>query len=181
MGNCVSPQDREAQLRSQEIDKQIEEDSRKLKKECKILLLGSGESGKSTIVKQMKIIHQNGYTRDELLVFRIVVWKNLIDSAQAILLAMRKIGVDPVDPANRVSRNHPPSPSPSLCCRRLDSSNASGGRPHIARFRQAVLAQCFACLRERQKWEKGRHVAQPRRRRPASPRRSSRTPRTTRR
>lgn len=40
MGNCVSSQDREAQLRSQEIDKQIEEDSRKFKKECKILLLG---------------------------------------------------------------------------------------------------------------------------------------------
>ena len=40
MGNCVSSQDREAQLRSQEIDKQIEEDSRKFKKERKILLLG---------------------------------------------------------------------------------------------------------------------------------------------
>ena len=40
MGNCVSNQDREAQQRSQEIDRQIEEDSRKFKKECKILLLG---------------------------------------------------------------------------------------------------------------------------------------------
>ena len=40
MGNCVSAQDREALQRSQEIDKQIEEDSRKFKKECKILLLG---------------------------------------------------------------------------------------------------------------------------------------------
>ena len=38
MGNCVSTQDRDAQMRSQEIDRQIEEDSRKLKKECKILL-----------------------------------------------------------------------------------------------------------------------------------------------
>lgn len=41
MGNCVSSQDREAAQRSQEIDKQIEEDSRKFKKECKILLLGT--------------------------------------------------------------------------------------------------------------------------------------------
>lgn len=40
MGNCVSAQDREALQRSQEIDRQIEEDSRKFKKECKILLLG---------------------------------------------------------------------------------------------------------------------------------------------
>lgn len=44
MGNCVSSQDREAQQRSQEIDKQIEEDSRKFKKECKILLLGEYSS-----------------------------------------------------------------------------------------------------------------------------------------
>lgn len=34
---------------------------------------GSGESGKSTIVKQMKIIHQNGYTKEELLQFRLIV------------------------------------------------------------------------------------------------------------
>lgn len=72
------------------IDKQIEEDSRKFKKECKILLLGSGESGKSTIVKQMKIIHQNGYSKDELLLYRLTVIKNLVDSAQAIVLALRK-------------------------------------------------------------------------------------------
>ena len=101
MGNCVSAQDREAQLRSQEIDKQIEEDSRKLKKECKILLLGSGESGKSTIVKQMKIIHQNGYTPDERMVYRQTIYKNLLDSAHHVILAMRKLGMDCEDPANR--------------------------------------------------------------------------------
>ena len=66
------------------------------------LRTGSGESGKSTIVKQMKIIHQNGYTRDELLVFRLVVYDNLIESAQAIVKQMRKMGIDPEVPANRV-------------------------------------------------------------------------------
>ncbi|KAI9631120.1 hypothetical protein KEM48_013256 [Puccinia striiformis f. sp. tritici PST-130] len=45
-----------------DINRQIEEDAKKYIRECKILLLGSGESGKSTIVKQMKILHQNGYT-----------------------------------------------------------------------------------------------------------------------
>ena len=38
-------------------------------------LSGSGESGKSTIVKQMKIIHQNGYTHEELLAFQPLIWK----------------------------------------------------------------------------------------------------------
>ena len=101
MGNCVSTQDREALQVSQAIDKQIEEDYRKYKKECKILLLGSGESGKSTIVKQMKIIHQNGYNRTELMTYRTTIYKNLLESAHNIILAMRKIGVDCVNPENR--------------------------------------------------------------------------------
>jgi guanine nucleotide-binding protein subunit alpha len=41
MGNCVSAQDREEKARSDAIDRQIEEDSRKFRKECKILLLGT--------------------------------------------------------------------------------------------------------------------------------------------
>ena len=85
MGNCVSTQDREAQLRSQEIDKQIEEDSRKLKKECKILLLGSGESGKSTIVKQVKIIHQNGFTTEELIAYKVSVVPYLLELVSSVV------------------------------------------------------------------------------------------------
>ena len=38
--------------------------------EVKLLLLGSAECGKSTVLKQMKIIHQNGYTKEELLSYR---------------------------------------------------------------------------------------------------------------
>ncbi|KIY67848.1 heterotrimeric G-protein alpha subunit, GPA3-like protein [Cylindrobasidium torrendii FP15055 ss-10] len=102
MGNCVSQVDQEALARSSLIDKQIEDDSRKFKKECKILLLGSGESGKSTIVKQMKIIHQGGYADNERATFRATVHKNVLESAQAIVKAMRKIGVDCVNYSNRV-------------------------------------------------------------------------------
>ncbi|EJT50515.1 G-protein alpha-subunit [Trichosporon asahii var. asahii CBS 2479] len=81
--------------KSNSIDRQLEDDSKKFKKECKLLLLG-----KSTIVKQMKIIHQNGYTQDELMQFKNIVHKNVLDSAQALVMAMRKIGVDPEDPTN---------------------------------------------------------------------------------
>ena len=43
MGQCCSSENSEGaeqKKRSQEIDKQIEEDSKKLRRECKILLLG---------------------------------------------------------------------------------------------------------------------------------------------
>ena len=50
----------------------------------------------------MKIIHKNGYTRDELMEFRLVVYKNLLESAQAIVNATHKLGVDAQLPTNRV-------------------------------------------------------------------------------
>lgn len=175
MGNCMSggggnelstPADRErcaplasdghgrgelnaAVHRSYAIDKQLEDDARKFKKECKILLLGpsalsslaplgsqhrvltgpragSGESGKSTIVKQMKIIHQNGYSRDELLLFKVTVYKNVIDSAQAIVLALRKFRMDPVEPVNRVYADR-------IMEYRVDQDGTAGLNPDIVR------------------------------------------------
>ena len=54
-------------------------------KEIKLLLLGSGESGKSTIVKQMKIIHGNGYSEQERRLYRPVVVCNTIQSLTTIL------------------------------------------------------------------------------------------------
>jgi len=102
MGACMSSNadESEQKKRSQMIDKKLEEDSRRLRRECKILLLGSGESGKSTIVKQMKIIHQNGYTVDELALYRLTIYKNLIDCAKALIGAMRQFGIEPTTPAN---------------------------------------------------------------------------------
>ncbi|RDB16234.1 Guanine nucleotide-binding protein subunit alpha [Hypsizygus marmoreus] len=102
MGGCVSTADRAGKARSDAIDRQIEEDNKKYKRECKILLLGSGESGKSTIVKQMKIIHQNGFSDAELAEYRPVVYKNVLDSAQAVVVYMRKIGLECVEYSNRV-------------------------------------------------------------------------------
>ncbi|KAG2034666.1 heterotrimeric G protein alpha subunit [Suillus americanus] len=99
MGNYVSTGHHKMQ--SDAIDRQIEEDSRKFRKECNILLLGSSESGKSTIVKQMKIVHQNGFTKNELMMFRPTIYRNTLDSAQAIVLQMLDMNVECVTPVNR--------------------------------------------------------------------------------
>ncbi|KAI8826749.1 heterotrimeric G protein alpha subunit [Fimicolochytrium jonesii] len=88
MGICTSKEEEVPTEASMAIDRGIEEHSKRLKKECKILLLGGGESGKSTIVKQMKIIHQDGYTRDELMTFQGPIFKNVLDSIQALVAAI---------------------------------------------------------------------------------------------
>lgn len=103
MGACMSKNDEETEQkkRSQKIDRDLEEDSKKLRKECKILLLGSGESGKSTIVKQMKIIHLKGYSDEELTNYRPTVYKNLLECAKAVVNAMHQFDIQPADPSLR--------------------------------------------------------------------------------
>jgi len=50
-----------------------------------------------TIVKQMKIIHQDGFSNDELAAYRPIVYKNVLDSAQAVVIYMREAGLECVD------------------------------------------------------------------------------------
>jgi len=47
------------------IEKQLAKDKLLYKGTHRLLLLGAGESGKSTIVKQMRILHVNGFSPDE--------------------------------------------------------------------------------------------------------------------
>lgn len=46
--------------------------------EIKLLLLGAGESGKSTILKQIKIIYDHGYSEEERRNLRHIVYDNTI-------------------------------------------------------------------------------------------------------
>lgn len=59
--------------------------------------IGAGESGKSTIVKQMKIIHETGYSKEECEQYRPVVYSNTIQSLMAIIRAMGQLRIDFAD------------------------------------------------------------------------------------
>ncbi|KAF9003697.1 heterotrimeric G-protein alpha subunit, GPA3-like protein [Cyathus striatus] len=83
-----------AKAHSDALQRQLDKENKKLKRECKILLLGSGESGKSTIVKQMKILHKGGFSPEERLHYRSIVYRNLIDSAQEVIAEIKKLGYE---------------------------------------------------------------------------------------
>jgi len=92
MGGCISAEDRtetdqQEFARNQDIDREL----RKLKqnddqkKEVKLLLLGTGDSGKSTFAKQMKVIHKSGFAHAELVSFKNILKSNTLNSMQKVL------------------------------------------------------------------------------------------------
>lgn len=64
------------------------------KQHAKILLLGAGESGKSTILKQIKIIHQNGFTERDKQDYRPFIYQNIITSSQSVVKALYHFKLD---------------------------------------------------------------------------------------
>uniref|UniRef100_A0A0A1WU68 Guanine nucleotide-binding protein G(I) subunit alpha 65A n=1 Tax=Zeugodacus cucurbitae TaxID=28588 RepID=A0A0A1WU68_ZEUCU len=100
MGCAVSTsRDKEAVEHSKNIDRVLQRDAERAAAEVKLLLLGAGESGKSTIVKQMKIIHDKGYSQEECEQYRRVVYSNTIQSMMAIIRAMGHLKIDFADPS----------------------------------------------------------------------------------
>lgn len=118
---CCSSEDQknreEALKRSQAIDRMLEEHSKELKNECRMLMLGPGESGKATILKQMKILYQGGYSQEERISYSPTIFKDLIDSVKAIFEAMKqyKIGLHRTENIKHVHylEKHPDNFHPS--------------------------------------------------------------------
>ncbi|MEQ2294515.1 hypothetical protein AMECASPLE_004773 [Ameca splendens] len=77
MGLCLGTEDTEeekkARVHSAKIDRDLYEYAKREMNVVKILILGAAESGKSTLVKQMKIIHSNGFTKQELSSFKSLI------------------------------------------------------------------------------------------------------------
>jgi GTPase SAR1 family protein len=100
MGLCGSSQgltDKQKQEIQESIkyDKELEhsKNATKKKKPVKILLLGTGESGKSTIFKQMQILYDGGFKQSHRDNFRSVVQKNVVESMlQLVRAADQKFG-----------------------------------------------------------------------------------------
>jgi len=87
--------DDENQKRKQhkKIEEQILKERRKYKATQRLLLLGAGESGKSTIVKQMRILHVNGFSTQEKLSKLEDIKRNIRDAILTICDAMEKLNV----------------------------------------------------------------------------------------
>uniref|UniRef100_A0A914D3J5 Uncharacterized protein n=1 Tax=Acrobeloides nanus TaxID=290746 RepID=A0A914D3J5_9BILA len=93
MGQCQSEEEKALAMKTQSIDQEIRQTRSENEKIIKLLLLGTDECGKSTILKQMKILHDNGFTEEEKSLQKCVVYKIVIDSMITILVGMKMLQI----------------------------------------------------------------------------------------
>ena len=90
---------RSQKRRSDAISKQLQKDKQLYRATHRLLLLGAGESGKSTIVKQMRILHVDGFSEQEKKQKIDDIKKNIRD---AILVSIINL---PIFYFNRIATN----------------------------------------------------------------------------
>jgi len=92
MGNACggdsSPDAKKAKASSTVIDDDLKKDRKAAESKVKILLLGTGDSGKSTFAKQMTVLHSSGFSNEEYQRFQKVLRDNALTSMQKILSSL---------------------------------------------------------------------------------------------
>ena len=87
-GNSETPEEREERVAAQKRNKQLEQNMNQQEQRenaiNKLLLLGAGESGKSTLFKQMIKIYGDGFPKEERKAFAQVIYNNILASAKTL-------------------------------------------------------------------------------------------------
>lgn len=137
------PDDPEAaanKAKNKDLEAQLKKARKAEEEEIKLLLLGAGESGKSTIFKQFQILFRDGYSQKDKLEFKEVVHANTVQSMKALLNAMKKLGI-PLDAGHEEAAER---------IEHMESSEFSGG---------GLSAQCVADIKDLWNDDSGVHQA----------------------
>ncbi|KAL6724474.1 hypothetical protein Aduo_019361 [Ancylostoma duodenale] len=93
-GLCGLKSESGDEAKSRQIDSELKKEHVSEKRKIKILLLGSADSGKSTIVKQMRLIHSAGFNETEAIDAIFIIRKNIVDAFHAIAVGVEQTSVD---------------------------------------------------------------------------------------
>ncbi|XP_031168260.1 guanine nucleotide-binding protein G(o) subunit alpha-like isoform X1 [Sander lucioperca] len=99
----ITDEGKKAKLQSSKIEQDLCDHARAEMNVVKILMLGAAESGKSTLIKQIKIIHSHGFSKQELISFKPAVLDNLLTSMKFVLQGM---GMLRINLANKKNKMH---------------------------------------------------------------------------
>lgn len=98
----MSADEYEQHQKSKKIDSQIAKEKVYFRRKVKILLLGAGESGKSTFLKQMRIIHGKDFSEQDLQEFRPIIYSNIVKAMKVLCDARRVLKIEWGDPECQV-------------------------------------------------------------------------------
>jgi hypothetical protein len=76
------------------IDRELDRARQQEELKVKLLLLGAGESGKSTIFKQMRILHGSPRTEDDQRMYGVVIRSNIITAMRKLCSHLRSLGLE---------------------------------------------------------------------------------------
>uniref|UniRef100_A0AC35U8N1 Guanine nucleotide-binding protein subunit alpha n=1 Tax=Rhabditophanes sp. KR3021 TaxID=114890 RepID=A0AC35U8N1_9BILA len=85
MGVCQSSDEKDMMNKTKQIDKELVAGHMSQQKIVKLLLLGSGECGKSTVLKQMRILHDHGFSQEETSKQKSVIYNNTVNGMGTLL------------------------------------------------------------------------------------------------
>jgi GTPase SAR1 family protein len=78
--------------RNKDINKELASERKNMGRVVKLLLLGAGDSGKSTIAKQMKIIHLDGFSEEERMSYKTAIANNVLTSVRTLIHQSSRMG-----------------------------------------------------------------------------------------
>lgn len=99
----LSEEAKEQRRINAEIERQLKKDKTDARREIKLLLLGTGESGKSTFIKQMRIIHGQGYSPEDRRGFIKLIYQNIFLSMQTMIKASETLAIQYRHPDNQAN------------------------------------------------------------------------------
>ncbi|XP_055073801.2 guanine nucleotide-binding protein G(q) subunit alpha isoform X2 [Misgurnus anguillicaudatus] len=99
---CLSEDERGAITVHNEIKRVLAEQKKRERREIKVLLLGTGESGKTTFIKQMRIIHGNGFSEEDRRAYAKLVYQNIFTAMKAMTVAMTTLKIPYANQQNEV-------------------------------------------------------------------------------
>jgi guanine nucleotide-binding protein G(o) subunit alpha len=93
-GTTTSPGQQAEFVKNLNIEREIERARQEEEGKVKLLLLGAGESGKSTVFKQMRIIYGGPRTDDDIRMYGVAVRSNIIVAVRKLASSLRRMGLE---------------------------------------------------------------------------------------
>jgi len=83
--------------KNEDINLELRKEKARIDAEIKLLLLGAGESGKSTIAKQMKFLFMDGFNKEERDSYKGIIASNTVGSMRVLVAAAADMGIEIVE------------------------------------------------------------------------------------